>query len=179
MPQGRKEILEGMGRNPQAPYKEPDPMIAHQQYGGMVHSPMQGQPRASLHPWPMEMLAPKVPAPTEGLVVPGNIQDLIMRRVLHNPGGGYSTTTSESTQIEDPRHPYYKHEVLVPTVVNGVRLTMDQAMDRFYRTGEHLGIFGGGMNLPDKERADMQGRLADAYATWLHNEQTRQAGMPP
>ena len=55
-------------------------------------------------------------------------------------------------------------EVLVPTVVNGQFLTQQQAMDRYYKTGQHLGIF----DTPQH---------ADAYASALHQSQEAMGGF--
>jgi len=87
-----------------------------------------------------------------GLLIPGNIPNLYNRPVMQNPNQTWSTTRSMSFQDDMGR------EVLVPTVVNGVALTDRQAIDRYYRTGQHLGIFA-------------NPQAADAYATALHNSQ--------
>lgn len=104
-------------------------------------------------------------AGSKGLIAPGNL-DPFHRQALGNPGGGYSNTTSESFEIEHPNSPYLGKQVLVPTVVNGRRLTLDEAKQHFYRTGQHFGIFDS---------------IYDAvnYSLWLHNEQTRRAGEAP
>jgi hypothetical protein len=138
-------------------------------------NPVEGTQSSYLPGWPPEGFRQSMPpgtyAPIKGFmgsrgqIVRGNIP-LNYRQSLANPGGGYSNITTDSYTIEDPRHAYFGKEVLLPTVVNGARLTRDQAMARFYRTGEHAGIF----DTP----AD-----ANAYATWLHNEQTRRAGIGP
>lgn len=85
-----------------------------------------------------------------GMVKPGNL-DPWNRPVLHNPGGGYSTTSSISIGTSDG-------ETLIPTVVNGQRLSNAAAIQHFKQTGENLGVF--------KTPA-----AADDYATKLHNAQ--------
>lgn len=140
MPQTRKEILEGLGRNPASPFARP------------TNAPGYEAPNE-----------PTGQAPTGGMVVPGTIKDLYLRKVLHNPDGSYSTTSSESNAIEDPGHPYFGKEMLYPTVINGVRFTSRQAFDHAIKTGQHLGIF------------DTPGHAED-YATWLHREQARRGG---
>lgn len=87
----------------------------------------------------------------KGLIEPGNIKDLYNRPILYNPDGTWSTTSSMSFD-EDGR------EVLIPTVVNGKRLTDEQAIQYYRRTGQHLGKFDSPEN-------------ADTYATALHNSQ--------
>lgn len=97
---------------------------------------------------------PPPAAPTSGvtgLLTPGNITNLYNRPALKNPDGSISTTRSASFNFEGK-------EVLLPTVVDGKRLTNQQAIDRYRQTGEHLGIF----DTPEH---------ADAYATALHESQ--------
>ncbi|PWT78875.1 MAG: hypothetical protein C5B60_00485 [Chloroflexi bacterium] len=86
-----------------------------------------------------------------GLLVPGTISNLYNRPVLKNPDGSYSTTSSFSFE-EDGR------EVLVPSVIDGKRLSQKDAIAHYRKTGEHLGKF-------DSPKS------ADAYATDLHNRQ--------
>lgn len=85
-----------------------------------------------------------------GMVAPGNL-DPWSRPVLHNPDGSYSTTSSMSIGTD-------KGEVLIPTVVNGARLSEDAAVKHYRDTGENLGTF----STP---------AAADTYATRLHNAQ--------
>lgn len=67
-------------------------------------------------------------------VVPGNI-DLSQRRVLNNSDGTISTIETISVNFDG-------REVLLPTISpEGVRLTEDEAVDLYRRTGQHLGIF--------------------------------------
>lgn len=85
-----------------------------------------------------------------GMKKPGNV-DPWNRPVLKNDDGSYSTTSSMSIGTD-------QGEVLIPTVVNGKRLSQDQAIARFRSTGENLGTFDTPQN-------------ADKYAEALHNAQ--------
>jgi hypothetical protein len=69
----------------------------------------------------------------------------------------YSTTVSESDQ--DPRD---GKEVVYPTVIDGKKLTREEAWEHYLKTGEHLGKF----DTPEN---------AELYATQLHNRQDRYA----
>lgn len=87
----------------------------------------------------------------------GNI-DLYNRPQYRNPDGSVSTVDSMSFNDNG-------QEVLIPTVGFGaygqpVRMTDDQAMQRYYDTGEYLGRFN---SIPE----------ADRYAEALHNAQAR------
>lgn len=93
--------------------------------------------------------APQLPT-GEGLVKPGNL-DPWNRPILHNPAGGYSTTSSISIGTD-------QGEVLIPTVVDGKRLSNQDAIAHFKATGENFGTFAS----PD---------AADKYAQELHNRQ--------
>lgn len=86
----------------------------------------------------------------QGMLKPGNVE-LWDRPVLHNPDGGYSTTSSMSIGTDGG-------ETLIPTVINGKRLSTQDAIDHFKQTGENLGTF----DTPEN---------ADTYATALHNAQ--------
>jgi len=95
--------------------------------------------------------APEKPLPSDGLLVKGNIENLYDRKVLNNPDGSYSTTSSMSIGTD-------AGEVLIPTVIDGVRLSNPDAIAHYRKTGEHLGIF----DTPEH---------ADAYASALHESQ--------
>lgn len=87
----------------------------------------------------------------------GNI-DLENRPVYRNEDGSISTVDSFSTNIDG-------EEVLLPSIgfdSNGkpVRWTEDQAIDHYFKTGEHLGKF----KTPEE---------ATKYAIALHNDQEK------
>lgn len=63
----------------------------------------------------------------------GNI-DLNNRIVVHNPDGSISTERSFSVNIDD-------REVLLPTIVNGIILSEEDAIEHYLITGEYLGKF--------------------------------------
>ncbi len=85
----------------------------------------------------------------------GNI-DLYNRPVLQNEDGSISTVESFSTNIDGM-------EVLLPTIINGQRVSEDDAIQHYFETGEYLGKF---------ETVEE----ADRYAMRLHNEQDRLYG---
>lgn len=99
-----------------------------------------------------------LPVP-EGLKIPATIKNLYDRPIFKNADGTVSTTLSMSIGTD-------QGEVLIPTVINGKKLTPRQAIEHFRKTGEHLGIF----DTPEH---------ADAYAIKLHNEQARRMGKTP
>lgn len=93
-----------------------------------------------------------------GRVAPGNI-DLFKRPVVQNPDGSISTVRSLSFGTDDG-------EVLIPTVTDDGRvLTDDEAIENYYQTGRHLGIFA----TPD---------AATAYAERLHQQQEQLYARP-
>ena len=95
--------------------------------------------------------ATPTPQPTpRGQVVPGNI-DLGNRPIVHNPDGSYSTLYSTSFGTD-------QGETLVPGIADdgSRRLSPQEAIDQYRRTGKHLGIF----DTPE---------AADAYGEYLHN----------
>jgi len=97
------------------------------------------------------------PPAAPGLIASGNI-DLNSRPVVRNPDGTISTVRSMSFGDEQGR------EVLVPTVSDsGQVLSNQQAIDQYYNTGRHLGVF----TSPD---------AATAYALALHQAQEAQYG---
>ena len=80
----------------------------------------------------------------------GNI-DLNKRKVVRNRDGSISTERSFSVNLDGK-------ETLLPTVVNGKIVSEDEAIDHYYKTGEHLGQF---------DSIDE----AEEYAQKLHNRQ--------
>lgn len=85
----------------------------------------------------------------QGLITKGNIA-LDNRPVVKNQDGT-SSTVSTITIEEDG------HAVLLPTIVNGKRVSEDEAVKHYHDTGEHMGIF--------KTEKD-----ADEYDRNLHNQ---------
>jgi hypothetical protein len=172
---GRAEFLRRLGHDPANPTANPrgpgDPLPIPQaptfntSYGYSTMPQFTG-PFATVPPG---TVAPQVPAPTTGLLVPGTITNLFNRMMILDPRQDRAETHTAITSSftdKDPHSPFFGKEVLVPTVVGGKLLSNREAMDHYYRTREHLGIFDNWQN-------------ADAYAAWLHNEQTRRAGGPP
>lgn len=101
---------------------------------------------------------------TKGLLTPGTILNLYNRPSTQSPAGpnglqpgNWSTTYSASFPLGEI-HPGAKGEILLPTVVGGKFLTNPEAIDRYLKTGEHLGVFDTWQN-------------ADAYANALHQSQ--------
>lgn len=80
--------------------------------------------------------------------------DPTKRPAIRNADGSYSTieTVSFATELG---------EVLIPTIVNGVRVSAEEAFDHFEATGEHLGIFATAEEAAAFARAlsEAQGRL--------------------
>jgi len=145
----------------------PVPMAA----GGLVTQPTlaligEAGPEAVV---PLQGYQPSVP---EGLArvgqgaseqVPGQVEagnvDLQTRPIVRNPDGTISTVRSISFEDDNGR------EVLIPTVTDDGRILSNRdAIDQYYATGRHLGIFV----TPD---------AATAYALRLHQQQANQYGQ--
>lgn len=109
----------------------------------------------TLKPQPQDTLPSETEdaAAPKGLLKEGNIENLYDRPILENDDGSYSTTSSLSIGTDEG-------EVLIPTVIDGHRLTKEQAIQHYHETGEHLGIFSSAED-------------ADAYAEDLHNRQAK------
>ncbi len=88
------------------------------------------------------------PAVSHGLIEPGNID--LRRPSIPNPDGGMSTVYSSSFNINGK-------EVLLPLADEGRILSAEEAIDKYNRTGQHLGTFH-----------DVAS--ANAYAKQLHDE---------
>ena len=94
---------------------------------------------------------------TTGRYGRGNI-DLFNRPVYVNDDGSISTVESFSTNIDGV-------EVLLPTISrddngNAIRISEDEAIDKYFRDGKHLGKF----KTPEQ---------ATSYAEKLHEDQER------
>lgn len=89
------------------------------------------------------------------MVVSGNI-DLDSRQAIVNADGTISTECSFSVEIDGL-------EVLLPTVVDGSIVSEEKAIENFYRTGKHLGMFS-------------CSEAAELYAFWLHLRQEAEYG---
>lgn len=89
----------------------------------------------------------------KGLLETGNI-DINNRPVMKNPDGSISTEQSITIGIDGGK------QVLIPTIINGQKVSNEQAIEHFKKTGEHLGIFDSPEN-------------ADAYGNALHERQAQ------
>jgi hypothetical protein len=94
----------------------------------------------------------------EGLLEPGNI-NILARPQVKLPDGSVATVHSMSFQDKDG------NEVLVPMVSpDGKMMTQKQAVEFYYKTGQHLGKF----KSPE---------VATSYAERLHNQQAEYYGV--
>lgn len=100
----------------------------------------------------------------------GNI-DLNNRIVVHNQDGSISTELSFSTNIDDK-------EVLLPTIINGVIYSEEDAIAYYETSGEYLGKFDTVEEAEDyaerlHERQEWyysgQGKVGTLYLDWLLN----------
>jgi len=153
-------VTEGSQTFGQAPESFTPPMAERPSQSIATRAPLTGSTALpALNEPPALPMPPQPPqtAPNQGLRVPGTVTNLYDRPVLQNPDGSVSTTSSMSIGTD-------QGEVLIPTVINGQRLSDEDAIAHYRQTGEHLGIF----DTPEN---------ADAYASWLHNEQERRGGF--
>jgi SAM-dependent methyltransferase len=86
------------------------------------------------------------------LHTPGTI-DIDNRPAVNNPDGSVSTEHSISIGT-------HRGEALIPTVVDGKKVTDEEAIQHFFKTDEHLGIFE-------------DAAAATAYAKKLHKRQEK------
>jgi len=84
--------------------------------------------------------------PTVGMIKPGNI-DLDNRPVVENTDGTTSTVSTGTFGIEGGK------TVLLPTIVNGKRVSGPEAFAHFKETGEHMGIFDSEANADKYDEA--------------------------
>jgi len=71
-------------------------------------------------------------------VEPGNI-DLSSRKILINPDGTISSISSMSVGFTDSDGKSFT--AVIPTVLDGHRVSRQQAIENFRKTGQHLGKF--------------------------------------
>ncbi len=69
-----------------------------------------------------------------GILEVGNV-NLIDRPGLPTPDNGYGNVFTGTFGIEDGK------TVLLPTIVDGIKLSPKEAFQHFKKTGEHMGIF--------------------------------------
>jgi len=91
-----------------------------------------------------------------GQIAPGNI-NLNTRPKVPNGRGGYSTVRSISFSDNQGR------EILIPTVVGRRIVSNRAAIDHYYKTGQHLGIFS-------------SIEAANRYSIQLHKQQEKEYG---
>ena len=95
-------------------------------------------------------------APTMGQFFGKGTIDLNKRQVLNNNDGTFSTENSSTIEIDGKY-------IVIPTVVDGKQLDIEDAIDHYMNTGEHLGMFD---SLKE----------ADTYAQLLHERQEQVYG---
>jgi hypothetical protein len=101
----------------------------------------------------VESREPQTKQGKSGMVEPGNI-DLENRPVVKNQDGSKSTELSFSIGTD-------KGEVLLPQIINGKKVSKQEAIDHYKNTGEHLGIF-------------KDAKTATKYAESLHNRREKE-----
>lgn len=109
-------------------------------------------------------------------VVPGNI-DLSKRPVLKNDDGSVSTieTITVSFEPKDKDGKLGKPEfVVIPTIIDGKRVSEEQAVQHYIKTDQHLGKFA------SQEDADTYAKgLSAQQGQRVAGTQVAQAGGPP
>lgn len=94
----------------------------------------------------------------KGMIESGNI-DLYNRPQVRTEDG--SIETVKSMTFEPSEGKYSGKQILIPTISqDGRKLTFDEAIEYFYKTGQHLGVF----ETPDD---------ATEYAILLHEDQEK------
>lgn len=96
-------------------------------------------------------------ATPSGLLKAGNL-DPLNRKVLQNKDGTSSTASTISIGTDEG-------EVLIPTVVDGVRLSEKEAIEHYKKTKEHFGVFATPQD-------------ANTYASQLHNKMEASVTRP-
>ncbi len=121
---------------------------------------------------PMNALAQRSPnafsypmGPYKGFAAFGNV-DPLNRPVLQNPDGSYSTS-STATRYD----PADGTATIFPTVVNGKRLTEDEAWARYLKTGEHMGKFRIAQPGAPEPQDNAAWAPSEAYSQGVHNWQ--------
>ena len=93
----------------------------------------------------------------------GNI-DLSYRKILPNPDQSTSSISSMTAGFTDGEgRPF---TALIPTVIDGKRLSPEQAIDYYRKTGQHLGKFSNQQS-------------ADTYSKMLSERQGQNPNTPP
>jgi hypothetical protein len=130
---------------------------------GLLPAASSGQFRDPLPPQGNAMaqaLMGKTPyGPATGLRVPGNMNmALSARPQVRNPDGSVSTVRTLSFGTDEG-------EVVVPTVSDDGRIMSDEeAIQNYYRTGKHMGIFS------DPDSATAYARMLHDGHEWLMNK---------
>lgn len=91
--------------------------------------------------------------PRTGVTEPGNLDPYNRPIYKHPNDSGYGTTESFSGEFDEDGR-----EILIPRIVNGQRLSEQEAIDHYRKTKEHFGKFAAWQD-------------ADKYAESLHNSQ--------
>jgi hypothetical protein len=91
-------------------------------------------------------------APLRGMTKVGNI-DLANRPLVKLGNGEIGTIRSMGINVDG-------RETLIPTIYDGKAHTSKEAIDRFYKTGKHLGVFDTPENASQAGRylSEQQGR---------------------